>query len=127
MRKSILVLFLLLAGCSSSVTTGIQSVDAAEAHALAIESGTVVLDIRTPEEFAEGRVEGAINIDFYAGDFAVRIAALDRDATYVVYCRSDSRSGQAMDLFRDLGFAAVHEIDGGILSWIQAGLPVVDG
>lgn len=91
------------------------------------EAGTVVLDIRTPEEFADGRVEGALNIDFYAADFADRIAALDRNATYVVYCRSDSRSGQAMDLFRDLGFAAVHEIDGGILSWIQAGLPVVGG
>jgi rhodanese-related sulfurtransferase len=127
MRKSILVLVVLLAGCSSSVSAGIQSVDAAEAQALVSEAGTVVLDIRTPDEFADGRVDGAINIDFYAADFADRIAALDRNATYVVYCRSDSRSGQAMDLFRDLGFAAVNEVDGGILSWIQAGLPVVGG
>jgi rhodanese-related sulfurtransferase len=109
------------------VAIGIETVDAVEAHAVVSEAGTVVLDIRTPDEFADGRVEGAINIDFYAADFADRIAALDRDATYVVYCRSDSRSGQAMDLFRDLGFAAVHEIDGGILGWIQAGLPVVGG
>jgi phage shock protein E len=86
-----------------------------------------VLDIRTPEEFGDGHVEGALNIDFYAADFADRIGDLDRDAVYVVYCRSGNRSGQAMALFEELGFTAVHELDGGILTWVAEGLPLVGG
>jgi phage shock protein E len=108
-------------------TAVLETVDPATADTLISGSDTVLLDIRTPEEFAEARIEGAINIDFYADDFAAMIGELDRDASYVVYCRSDNRSGQAMDLFRDLDFAEVREIDGGIVAWMEAGLPTVTG
>jgi phage shock protein E len=65
----------------------------------------VVLDIRTPEEFAEGHIDGSVNIDFYAPDFGDRLAELDPDARYVLYCRSDNRSGQTMPALEELGFA----------------------
>lgn len=116
-----------LVACGGSDTAVVETVDAGTASNLITAPGTVLLDIRTPEEFADVRIDGAINIDFYAADFADRIGELDRDTGYVVYCRSDNRSGQAMDLFRDLGFAEVHEIDGGIVAWIEAGLPTVSG
>lgn len=115
-----------LAGCSSGAS--LETVAPQDAAAT-IEStpDVVVLDIRTPEEFAGGIIEGAVNIDFYEPDFAAQIDTLDKDADYVVYCRSDNRSGAAMDVFADLGFTSVTEIDGGIVAWYEAGLPVVPG
>ena len=126
MRRILVVLFLALAACSSSTTAVVDQVGAVEASELVARSA-VVLDIRTPEEFMGGHVEGALNIDFYGADFADRIGDLDRDVVYLVYCRSGNRSGQAMQLFRDLGFTAIHELQGGILAWTQAGLPLVGG
>ncbi len=85
----------------------------------------VILDVRTPEEFAEGRLEGAIMIDFYEADFADQLAELDPNVPYLLYCRSGNRSGQAAAVMEQLGFTDVSDIDGGILSWSDAGLPLV--
>jgi phage shock protein E len=115
-----------LAGCSSATSAAVETVEpTAAAEVIETESGEVVLDIRTPEEYNEGIIEGAINIDFYADDFAVQLDALDKDAHYVVYCNSGNRSGQANSIFEDLGFNDVTEIDGGITAWYSEGLPVV--
>jgi len=116
-----------IAGCSSSSTSA--AVDtvapATAAEIITTESNEVVLDIRTPEEYDQGIIEGAVNIDFYDDDFAVQLDALDKDAHYVVYCNSGNRSGQANSIFEDLGFTDVTEIDGGITAWYSEGLPVV--
>lgn len=84
----------------------------------------VVLDVRTPDEFAQSRIAGSINIDYYGAEFRDRLAELDRQATYVVYCRSGNRSATAVDMMEELGFQFVYEIDGGIVDWYEAGLPV---
>jgi phage shock protein E len=116
---------LLVAGCSTAddALTTVSPTDAAEV--IAGDPEVVVLDIRTPEEYADGIIEGAVNIDFYDTDFASQLDTLDKDTHYVVYCRSGNRSGQAMGAFADLGFAEVTEVDGGIVDWYAAGLPVV--
>src|SRR3990172_7032601 len=98
-RVRLIIVALAVAGCGGS-TVVIETVDAGTASALVVQQGTVVLDLRTPDEFASGHITGAVNIDFYATDFADQIGALDRGARYVVYCRSGNRSGEAMDLFR---------------------------
>lgn len=114
-----------LAGCSSS-SGSLETVSPdVAAQVIADESAEIVLDIRTPQEFSEGIIEGALNIDFYEPTFAADLDALDKDAHYVVYCRSDNRSGQAMSIFEDLGFTNVTEIDGGIVNWNATGHPVV--
>ena len=123
----VLALSVVFTACGGSATGTLETVSANAASDIIGEPGTVLLDIRTPAEFADARIDGAINIDFYAADFADQIAALDRDGRYVVYCRSGNRSGQAMGLFRDLGFTDVHEIGSGILSWMQSGLPTISG
>ena len=116
---------IVLAGCSSDGAT-LETVAPDDAAAIIADNPeAIILDIRTPEEFADGIIAGAVNIDFYESDFAANLDALDKDASYVVYCRSDNRSGQAMDTFADLGFQAVSEIDGGIVNWYEQGLPVV--
>jgi phage shock protein E len=103
------------------------SVDAAAAIAADPPADLVLLDVRTPEEFAEGHLEGAVLIDFYDADFADQLAALDRDVPYLVYCRSGNRSGQAMSVMEDLGFTSAVDVDGGIVAWSAAGLPVTGG
>jgi phage shock protein E len=114
-----------LAGCSSS-TAELETVSPdSAATIIADDSSEVIIDIRTPEEFDQGIIEGAVNIDFYETSFADDLDGLDKDAHYVVYCRSGNRSGQAMDTFADLGFTNVTEIDGGIANWYETGLPVV--
>ena len=76
----------------------------AAADADPVTAGTVVLDVRTPDEFAEGHLAGAVNIDVQAADFAARAAELPTDAPVVVYCRSGNRSAAAVTVLRDLGF-----------------------
>jgi rhodanese-related sulfurtransferase len=105
---------------------GIRRISAAEGAALQADppADLVVLDVRTPEEFAEGHLDGAVMIDFYRDDFADQIADLDPDVPYLLYCRSGNRSGQTMNIMRELGFSEVWDVDGGIISWNEAGLPL---
>jgi rhodanese-related sulfurtransferase len=85
----------------------------------------IILDVRTPAEYAEGHIAGAINIDFYSSEFEEMVKALDRDDTYFIYCRSGNRSGQARNLMEGLGFAEVYNLSGGINAWQDAGLATV--
>ena len=130
-RLALLVipLVLVVAACGGAATaTHIEAVETvlpgAVADILAVGDHEV-LDIRTPEEFAGSHLEGAVNIDFFDPTFADELEALDPDASYVIYCKSGGRSGAAMDMIRELGFGDVHEIDGGIEAWTEAGLPAI--
>lgn len=75
----------------------------------------IVLDIRTPAELAGGVIGHPINIDFYSPDFMQKISALDRQKTYLIYCRSGNRSGSAAEIMEEMGFKNVIEICCGIL------------
>ena len=115
---------LMIAGCSSSSSATDLSVT--EFSSKIAESGVVTLDVRTPGEFAEGYIEGARLIDFQSGNFDNEIAALDKNATYAVYCRSGNRSGQAVKVMHDAGFHNVYNLNGGVIDWTNAGLPLVN-
>lgn len=81
----------------------------------------ILIDIRTPEEFADAHIAGAMNIDFYAPDFQQHIAQLDRTVPYAIYCRSGNRTGETLRMMRELGFTYVYDLAGGILAWETAG------
>lgn len=85
----------------------------------------VILDVRTAAEFQAGHLAGAQNIDFYAPTFATEIAKLDKTKTYFVYCRSGNRSGKTLQLMERLRFTQASHLQGGIVGWHNAGLPVV--
>lgn len=125
MKKVIAVITsLLLAGCSTT-TTGATNMNVSEFSKKITESGVVILDVRTPGEFAEGYIEGAQNIDFQSGNFENEIAALDKNVTYAVYCRSGNRSGQAAKIMHDAGFHDVYNLDGGVIDWTSEGMMLV--
>ncbi len=76
----------------------------------------VLLDVRTPEEFTAGHIDGSINIDIFNPDFRDQIDSLDKSKEYFVYCRSGNRSGQACMLMTELGYKS-NNLMGGIAAW----------
>ncbi|MGA1362386.1 MAG: rhodanese-like domain-containing protein [Ilumatobacteraceae bacterium] len=70
----------------------------------------VIIDVRTPEEFATGHLPGARNLDLNGGDFAAALAGLDKGASYLLYCRSGNRSGMALEMMQQAGFADVKNL-----------------
>jgi phage shock protein E len=90
---------------TASAPTAAADADAAEVTGVAAEAADrVVIDVRTPAEVAEGHLTGAMLLDIQDPGFRDAIAELPRDEAYFVYCRSGNRSGQAIDLMRELGF-----------------------
>ena len=116
---------LFLVGCSSSPDDAAAEAEVAgtgpapgqEAAAAALEDGRTVIDVRTPEEYAAGHIEGAELVDVQASTFDDDIAGLDPDASYVVYCRSGNRSAQAAVRMREAGLDV---IDGGAMSDMES-------
>lgn len=106
---------------------GIRLISAAEGADIQANppEDLVILDVRTPEEFAAGHVEGAILVDFFDDDFAEQLAELDPDVPYLLYCNSGNRSGQTIEILQELGFTDVADVDGGIQAWASEGLPTV--
>ncbi len=121
---------MLLGACGGGVTpvaSGVRTVSAVDVAGVieSAPSGLVVLDVRTPDEFGQGHLAGAVNLDFYDAGFGDLLAELDRDVPYVLYCRSGNRSSSVARMMDDMGFAEVYELDGGIVSWAAADLPLV--
>ena len=86
----------------------------------------VILDVRTPEEFGDGHIENAVNIDFRSPSFESEISELDREKVYLVYCRTGNRSSSAVEIMSKLGFREIYHLDVGITGWIEEGLIVIN-
>jgi len=110
--------------CAVAAEDGATTINAKESQKLIATKKVVVLDIRTPEEFAAGHIAGATNINFNSPDFAKAISGLDTNKTYLVHCASGKRSSQALPVFKKLKFPSLYQLDGGIKAWEKAGLPV---
>ena len=79
------------------------------------QAGAVLLDVRTPEEYAEGHIPGSVNVPLQSID-KVASALADKTKTVFVYCRSGARSSQAVAFMKQMGYTEVHNI-GGILDY----------
>ena len=86
--------------------------------------GFIILDVRTSSEFQERHIDGALNIDVNLPSFSEELEQLDRNGTYLVYCRSGNRSRTALAIMEDLGFTRIYHLTNGITEWVDAGLPV---
>jgi len=81
----------------------------------------IIIDLRTPKEYSEGHIPGAVNVNFYSEDFREELEKFEKDNVYLIYCRSGHRSGLTVPLMKELGFKEVYELEGGILEWISRG------
>jgi rhodanese-related sulfurtransferase len=99
----------------------VEKIGVTKFDALRADEANIVLDVRTPEEFAEGHVPGAINAPYSKAGFDAAIAALDKSKTYLVYCHSGKRSFLSTKLMQSAGFAHLFNFSGGIVAWEKAG------
>lgn len=86
----------------------------------ALGEGAVLVDVRTPEEYAQGHLEGALNIDWFSPDFASRWEGIDKDQTIYVYCKVGGRSAKAAQKLDSLGFGHVVNLTGGYDAYLAA-------
>ena len=105
----------------------IENITPEEAYILIQENkdnpNFVILDVRTPEEFLGEYIENAVNLDYYSDTFRNDLDKLDKNKTYLIYCRSGRRSENALNIMKELDFREVYNMLGGIIKWKSEGLP----
>ncbi|UGU14543.1 rhodanese-like domain-containing protein [Sinomicrobium kalidii] len=82
--------------------------------------GKFLVDVRTPEEFAEGHIQGALNLDYSASGFVGQWKGIDRETPVYLYCRTGKRSAKASEILDSLGFEKIYNLKGGYLAWDKA-------
>ncbi len=115
------------ATAEASATKRFRNIDVAEWEKLRKDASVVVLDVRTAEEFADGHMPGAINLDIRGGKFAETLAGLDKSKTYLVHCAVGGRSAKACGQMDGMKFEKVLNLSGGITAWEAAGHKAVKG
>lgn len=88
------------------------------------DKSVVVLDVRTPDEIRGGVIGKPLKVDYFAKDFDEKIKALDKSATYLVYCASGVRSGETVELMKRLGFKKAYNLAGGFDNWKRNKFPI---
>ncbi|UKM64663.1 rhodanese-like domain-containing protein [Flavobacteriaceae bacterium GSB9] len=83
-----------------------------------------LIDVRTPKEYNELHIKGAVNFNFYDENFAEHLIALNKEKPVYVYCRSGKRSAQSVAELKKQGFTTIYDLQGGILNWMQKGFNV---
>lgn len=83
-----------------------------------------IVDIRTPQEFAEGYIEGAVNINVFDKNFLDQMAQFDKSKPIFIYCRSGNRTSSASKKLSELGFQQVYDLQGGIVNWSRNNQPI---
>lgn len=111
---------------SCQAQTGVQvlNVDAFE-QKLNATPEKIILDVRTDEEYAQGRMKNATQIDYYQRDFKTEVAKLDKTKPVFVYCASGVRSNSAAKILKQQGFTEIYDLKGGLNAWARSGKPIV--
>jgi len=132
--KSIMFLMIVsisIVGCAQSKSSGnppteaevkslegkTQRVSKEEFKAYMESNKVQIVDVRTPDEFSAGNINGAVNIDFYSDAFKSKLETLDKNQPVLIYCKSGGRSSQALDVMKTMGFKTVLELEGGYSNW----------
>jgi rhodanese-related sulfurtransferase len=122
---SLIIVFIsfTLLSCNGQSSKSIQTI-APEAFAKKIKETpkAQILDVRTPQEFAGGHIDNAINIDFLNDNFEANAQKLDKTKPVFVYCKTNSRSPRAAAMLEALGYKTIYNMQGGLLKWDVEGL-----
>lgn len=122
MKKYVFILGLILVslGTYAQEKTGFKVIGPAEyKEQISPKEDVQLVDVRTPEEFEEGHIEGAENINFHSEDFLEQFKDMDKSRPLYIYCRSGNRSGKAAEQLLAMGFEEVIDLKGGFLSWSE--------
>lgn len=131
MKRSFLFLSILfiIAGCAITQKKLKEDVTCRQALKLiqihSRDTNFVVLDVRTPEEYNNGHIEKALNIDYKSADFQDKIKALDKRKTYLVYCRSGGRSAKSIEIMKNLNLNNLYHLFVGMEKWKKKGYKTV--
>jgi len=106
---------------NSSKTTNLK---ASQFNEKVSASNVQILDVRTSEEFDQGHIKGAINVDVNSDNFDAEVLKLDNTKPVYIYCLAGVRSNEAAEKMKALGFDQVYELEGGIKSWSSSNLPL---
>lgn len=102
-----------------------KNVNAVDFKNLMVADSSLIIDVRTPEEFQESHIPGAVNIDWNnQGEFNSKIATLAKDKTILIYCHSGHRSGLATQYLKEQGFEKLYNLETGIVGWKAANFAV---
>lgn len=101
-----------------------RDVSVNEAQKLIQQGKVLVLDVRTPDEFKDGHIEGAVNIDFNGKDFAAQVKKLDATKPVLVHCQGGGRSGRSLPILEQVSFPQIYHLNEGFGAWEAAGKPV---
>ena len=119
--SALMVFGLMVSSCTSQTNPAMPPKEFSEKM---IAENALLLDVRTPEEYNESHLKGALLINYHDADFMEQVNKLDKNKTVYVYCRSGKRSGHAQDKMLKQDFKNVVNLEGGILAWEKAGLPI---
>ena len=121
MNKFFFLFFFFFLSCVYSQNNADKMINLSETEWVKLHDESeesVIIDVRTDDEFSTGYIDGAVNIDFYMGnEFISEIDKLDKSKSYFIYCKSGARSGQTCELMKQKGFKKVYNLEGGILGW----------
>mgnify|MGYP000511492501 CR=1 FL=1 len=124
-------LLTIVAACSTHTAQLVtEDISIAKAKSFVSDKKAIILDVRTPEEYAAGHIPGAVNININNDEFAKKVALLDRSKTYVVHCAANvpnGRTDKSFKVMNKLGFSKLLNLEGGIIAWQQEGQQVVKG
>ncbi len=129
MSKSFLFLLLfssfLFASCKQTKedTSIVELISVKEMDSLLKMEKIQLIDIRTSSEYAEGHIEGATNIDFWASNFTDLISTIDKTKPVAIYCGRGKRSNKCSAFMKKAGFTKIYDLDGGISEWKFKGKP----
>ena len=126
MKKLIVLLsgvFMLVTSCMLGQNKNDIQIDAFQKK-IASENYTLV-DVRTADEYIDGHLEGAVNIDYFSSTFSDDISKLGLETPVLVYCRSGNRSGKSMKIMYDIGFKEVKNLIGGYKGWVSENNSVI--
>ena len=115
---------LFISSCNGQSNKGFKSVTVKEfSEKLAENPDAVLIDVRTPGEYADGHLQNAVNIDWKGNDFDTQVSNLDKSKPVYLYCLSGGRSTAAANFLKDEGFSEVIEMDGGMMKWRSEKMP----
>lgn len=128
MKNFVIVLSVVLSmftlSCKNEVKEVIM-VSPDETQAILQDDNVLLIDVRTPEEYYEGHIANAQNIDYNSPTFEEVINTLDKSRTVLLYCKSGSRSGKSSKILLEAGFNKIYDLEGGITEWMDRGLEVI--